>query len=478
MSSNYLNRVTSLPEEFVWGAATAAYQVEGATKEGGKGQNMWDVFLEEQGTFSPNPASDFYHRYAEDLTLAQQHNINALRLSISWVRIFPDIDGEPNQEGVNFYHNLFDACLERGITPYISLHHFDSPQQMLVDGDWLNRNNINRFLRYAEFCFTEFSEIDNWFTINELISLASGQYLGGQFPPNHVFNVSEAIQAEHNMLLAHARAVLKFHELECTGRIGCIHALKPVYPITDTPENMQAAARYDAYNNRFLLDGTLLGEYTSETMELLNQVLEENEASLVIEPDDMTYIKAAAPLNGLFGMNYYRSEFIQEYDGESEDQFNSTGDKGTSAFKFKGVGEFVKKEGVPTTDWDWNIYPRGMYDMLIRIKNTYPNVPTIYITENGTALKDPKPVGDEIINDAPRIDYIDQHVEQLLLARDSGVNVQGYFVWSLQDQFSWANGYNKRYGLFYVDFETQKRSIKKSALWFKSLGKTISKYQE
>lgn len=451
-----LNRVKELPSGFVWGGATAAYQVEGATKEDGRGINMWDAYLAKTHSYSPDPASDFYHLYPEDLKLAKEYGLNAIRISISWVRIFPKIDGKPNQKGINFYHQLFKECINDGLTPYVALHHFDSPEEMLEDGDWLNRKNIDRFVKYATFCFKEFPEVKNWFTINEMISLASGQYLGGQFPPNHHFNVSEAIQAEHNMLLAHAKVVIRYHELGLKGRIGCIHALKPGYPNTNSEKDKRATARYDAYNNRFLLDGTLLGEYTPETMELIKEVLDANDAHLEIEPGDMEILKKAAPLNGLFGMNYYRSEFVQEYNGESLDQFNSTGDKGTSQFKFKGVGEFVKRPEIPTTDWDWNIYPKGLHDMLIRIKHDYPNVPTIYITENGMALKDKLPKDNEVIDDQRRIDFIDQHVEQLLKARKEGVDVQGYFVWSLQDQFSWANGYGKRYGLFYVDFDTQK----------------------
>lgn len=465
-------RVKKLPKGFYLGAAAAAYQVEGATKEDGRGQNMWDVYLAKHGQYSPDPASDFYHRYPEDIALAKEFGLNAIRLSISWVRLFPKIDGPVNESAVAYYHDLFKTCLDYGITPFVALHHFDSPQEMLEEGDWLNRKNIDRFIKYAKFCFLTFPEIKNWFTINELISLASGQYLGGQFPPNHHFNVSEAIQAEHNMLVAHARAVIAYHDLNLPGRIGCIHALKTGYPNSNRIEDIQACKRYDAYNNRFLLDGTLLGEYQSETMQLLQEVLQANDASLTILPEDLAILKKAAPLNGMFGMNYYRSEFVREYHGESIDQFNSTGKKGTSAFKFKGVGEFVKRPEVPTTDWDWNIYPRGLFDMLMRIKRDYPNVPTIFLTENGMALKE-QLNKEKTVDDSRRIDFIDQHLEQVLKARQAGVNIQGYFVWSLQDQFSWANGYNKRYGLFYVDFETQKRYPKKSAYWFKQLGASL-----
>ena len=469
-----LNRIKKLPQNFVWGGATAAYQVEGATKEDGKGKTMWDDYLEQQGRFSPDPASDFYHRYPEDINLSHQYGLNAIRVSIAWTRIFPQGFGEPNRQGVTYYHQLFKYCLDHGIEPYVSLHHFDSPKTLFDQGDWLNRQNIKYFVDYAKFCFQEFPEVKNWFTINELISLAYSQYIQGNFPPNHHFDVTSAIQAQHQELLAHAQVVNLYHQMKLPGRIGLIHVIQPIYPISDTPENIHAAKLQDAFINRFLLDGTFLGYYSDETMALINEILKANDAKLTIEPGDLDILKTAASQNDYFGLNYYQSQFIQAYNGESSSKFNGTGTKGTSSFKFKGVGELVKKPGVPTTDWDWNIYPEGLYDTLKRLQKNYPNCKTIYITENGLGYKDQFVSSDKVIDDTPRIDFIDQHLAALLKARKEGVNVQGYFVWSLQDQFSWANGYNKRYGLFYVDFKTQKRYPKLSAYWFQELAKTMN----
>lgn len=469
MTEKYLTKVKKIPKDFYIGAATAAYQVEGATSEDGKGDNMWDVYLREKGTYSPEPASDFYHRYEEDISLASEYGLNAIRLSIPWVRIFPDIDGPVNEKAVDHYHKLFRTCLENDIEPFVSLHHFDSPQKMLEEEDWLNRKNIDRFLRYSKFCFEEFTEVSHWFTINELMSLASGQYIGGEFPPNIHFDLSKAIQANHNMLLAHAKTVLLFNELGIEGEIGCIHALKPIYPIDDKEENIIAAKKCDAYNNKFLLDGTFLGYYSEDTMKYLNMVLEANNANFTVEDGDFEIMKKAAKLNTMFGMNYYRSEFIKEYKGENVQNFNSTGAKNSSVFKLNGLGQFVKKEGVETTDWDWNIYPQGMYDMLKRLDRDYPDHPHIYLTENGMGLKEE--YSGETIDDSRRIKYIDDHLATLLEAKKDGSDVRGYFVWSLQDQFSWANGYNKRYGLFYVDYKDQKRYPKKSAFYIKNMEK-------
>jgi 6-phospho-beta-galactosidase len=476
--ASLLNRVQSLPKGFIWGGATAAYQVEGATKVDGKGKTMWDDYLQAQGRFSPDPASDFYHRYPEDIALSKKYGLNAIRLSIAWTRIFPKGYGEPVQAGVDYYHRLFKECLDNGITPYVSLHHFDSPKTLFDDGDWLNRKNIDYFVDYAKFCFDEFKEVKNWFTINELISLAFSQYIQGNFPPNHHFDVTSAIQAQHNELLAHARVVNLVKDGGYDGRIGLIHVLQPVYPYPATPENQHAADLDDAFMNAFLLDGTFKGEYTPKTMKLINEILDANDAHLDIQLGDMDILKKASTRNDFFGLNYYQPSFFAAYDGDSTNTFNGTGTKGTTSFKFKGVGQAVKNPDIPTTDWDWNIYPEGLYDILKRVSIEYPNIKEIFITENGLGMKEQLPEGvtdDTIIDDPKRIDFVDQHVAALLKARSEGVNVNGYFIWSLQDQFSWANGYNKRYGLFFVDFTNQKRYVKKSALWYKELADTMPK---
>lgn len=457
MNKSLLRSVKNLPSDFILGAATAAYQVEGATHEDGKGINMWDSYLSNHPLYDPDPASDFYHRYPEDIKLAKKYGLNAIRLSISWVRIFPDFDDHQNKKGIEYYHKLFNTCIEAGITPYVALHHFDSPQKMIVSGDWLNRANIDKFVKYATFCFNEFPEVTHWFTINEMISLASGQYIGGEFPPNHKNNLTEAIQAEHNMLLAHAKTVLAYHSLNLSGKIGCIHALKPGFPNSDNKETTEAAKKYDAYNNKFLMDGTFLGYYQDDTLNYLNQVLKENNSTIEIYPEDLKIMKHAAPKNDMFGMNYYRSEFIDSKDGE----------------RIKGIGNFVKRNDVPKTEWGWNIYPEGLYKMLMRIKHDYPSTPPILITENGIGLKESAPKKGTILQDDKRIEFLDDHLYQLLKAKHQGVDIKGYFVWSLQDQFSWVNGYGKRYGLFYVNFSTQERFVKKSACWIRELSETI-----
>ena len=382
------NPPAQFPEDFVFGGATAAYQVEGETRTHGKGKVAWDDFLEAQGRFSPDPASDFYNQYPVDLELCEEFGINGIRLSIAWSRIFPNGTGEINPEGVQFYHDLFAECHKHHVEPFVTLHHFDTPLSLFEKGDFLNRETIDAFVDFATFCFKEYADqVTYWFTFNEIWADASNTYIEGTFPGGVKAHLAEAFQCEHNMMLAHAKAVLAFHNGGFKGKIGVIQSLEFKYP-----------------------------------------------------------------------------------HNENDLHHNGTGEKGTGRWRVKGIGEHVNKPGIPTTDWDWIIYPEGLFDLLVYIKQRYPNYKQIFITENGMGYKDP--YKDGFVDDQPRIDYIEQHLRWLLKAMEVGVNVGGYFLWSLQDQFSWTNGYNKRYGFFYVDFETQKRTPKASAYWYKHVAQT------
>ena len=235
--------------------------------------------------------------------------------------------------------------------------------------------------------------------------------------------------------------------------------------ISDKPEDIHARDLDDAMANRFMMDACFHGGYDDETMALINEILDKNNGQLVTYPEDFEEFRKAAEQIDFLGMNYYSSHFLQAYEGESRIYSNSTGDKGTSVFALKGVGARVCNPEVPTTDWDWPIYPVGMYNQLKRIAKDYPNYKKIYISENGMGYKDDFENGK--IDDTPRIEYVTQHLEYLLKAVAEGVNVCGYYIWSLMDVLSWSNGYNKRYGLFYVDYNDQKRYPKKSAYWYK-----------
>ena len=459
-----------LPNDFIFGGATAAYQCEGSTKVDGKGRVMWDDYLEKEGRFSPDPACDFYNQYPVDLQLSKQFGLNAIRVSIAWSRIFPNGYGEVEPRGVEFYHKVFAECRKNGVEPFVTLHHFDSPENIHEDGDWLNRENIQHFVDYAKFCFKEFSEVKYWITINEPTSLAVQQYVSGSFPPANKYQFTKCFQATHNMNLAHAKVVNEFKKMGIDGEIGVVHALQTVYPNTDSAADKHAADLQDELEIRMFLDGTLEGSYSDKDNSLRKEILDaNNQADIDIQPGDMDELKEAADQMDFVGVNYYFSKFMQAYDGESVTHHNGTGDKGTSVNRIHGIGEEVSRPDLPATDWDWIIYPQGLYDMLMRIHTEYPKVKTIYITENGLGYKDKFISPDKVVDDQPRIDYIKKHLDVVSKAIDQGVNVKGYFVWSLQDMFSWTNGYSKRYGLFYVDFDTQKRYPKKSAYWFKEV---------
>lgn len=460
--------VLNLPKEFVFGGATAAYQVEGSTKIDGKGQVCWDILLEKDGRFSPDPASDFYNRYPEDLKLSHEYGMDAIRISIAWSRIFPDGTGKINPKGVAFYHDLIDECLKQGIEPYVTLHHFDTPLPLHVAGDWLSREMIDAFVEYAKFCFAEYgTKVKKWITINEPASTAQAAYIMGSFPPNIKYDIPKAIQAMHNQMVAHARVVNVFKENGYNGEVGIVHILESYYPADDAVENVTAANRGNVLLNQFMLDALYKGYYDSDTMLIISDILEKNNGVLDVTSDDLYALAKAAKHNDFLGLNYYQSHFVQPYEGESYIHHNGTGDKGTAVFKLNGVAEKTYNAQIPRTDWDWVIYPKGLYDMMFYIKNRYTNYKAIYVTENGLGYKD------EVVNgniaDQPRIDYVEQHLAAVQKAIEVGINVKGYFIWSLQDMFSWTNGYNKRYGLFYVDFDTQERIPKSSAIWWKEL---------
>lgn len=463
--------MVKLPKDFLLGGATAAYQAEGATQEDGKGKVAWDDYLAEQGRFSAEPASDFYNRYPIDLQLSEEFGVEAIRISIAWSRIFPNGDDKaPNPKGVEFYHNLFAECKRRNIEPYVTLHHFDTPANLMDQGDFLNQHTIESFVRYAKFCFEEYPEVNKWVTFNEIWPVSSGQYLLGKFPPGIEYDFAKTFQSQHNMMVAHAKVAKIFKDNNYSGEIGIIHSLETKYPYEDKEENKHAAFLMDVLCNKFLLDATYKGHYTEEVMNAVNEILQANDAEITITDEELAILDQAKELNDFLGINYYQSNFVAAYDGENDVHHNGTGDKGTSVFRLKGVGEVKFDMDIPRNDWDWLIYPDGLRDQMIRVKEEYPNYKKIFVTENGMGYKDD--FNDGHIDDTPRIDYIRKHLIACVEAIEAGVQVEGYFLWSLMDVFSWSNGYNKRYGLFYVDFDTQKRYPKKSAYWWKKISET------
>lgn len=458
----------TFPKNFIFGAATAAYQAEGAVNEGHRGKNYWDDYLANQGVFDPSTASDFYHKYPEDLALCQKFGINGIRISIAWTRIFPQGTGEVDPAGVSFYHQLIDACLDNGVEPFVTLHHFDTPLSLFKKGDWLSNEMTAAYVDFAAFCFQEYGDkVNYWITINEPWSVVAGQYIIGHFPPNLKYDLPKAIQAMHNMMVAHAQVVKKFKQSDQSGEIGIVHILESKYPISDSEADKAAALKEHVLANQFLLDATFKGHYLEDTWSIISGILAENQGELKTTLQDFEDLQFAAEQIDFMGINYYASHFLQAFLGESQIYHNGTGEKGSSVFALKGVGERVNNPNVPTTDWDWPIYPQGLEDMLMYVKDRYPNYNKLYVTENGMGDKDALIDGE--VTDTARIDYVRLHLQAILNAVEKGVKVEGYFIWSLMDVFSWTNGYTKRYGLFYVDFDTQDRYPKKSAYWYQQL---------
>lgn len=466
----------TLPNDFLMGGASAAYQVEGSTKEDGKGRVLWDDFLEKKGHFSPDPAADFYHHYDEDLALSEKYGIQAIRVSIAWSRIFPKGAGEIEPRGIAYYHKLFAACKAHNVVPFVTLHHFDTPESLHLAGGWLSQKMLDAFVQYSKFCFKEFPEIKHWITINEPTSMAIQQYTSGTFPPSEKGRFDRTFQAEHNQMVAHARIVNAYKEMNLDGQIGIVHALQTVYPYSINDADKHAADLQDTLENRLYLDGTLAGKYSQETLSLVTEILDANNQKMFKStPEELAELNKAAHQMDFVGVNNYFGKWIREYHGKSETIHNGSGAKGTSVGRLHGIGEEGKPDNIETTDWDWAIYPQAMYDILMRIHNNYPLVPAIYVTENGIGIKETLPedaMSSTIIQDPKRIDYLQKYLGAISDAIRDGANVKGYFVWSLQDQFSWTNGYSKRYGLFFVDFPTQNRYVKQSAIWFKNVSDT------
>lgn len=352
-------------DDFIYGGATAAYQAEGATQIDGKGAVAWDKYLKENYWYTAEPASDFYNKYPVDLKLAEEFGVNGIRISIAWSRIFPTGYGEVNTKGVEFYHKLFAECHKRHVEPFVTLHHFDTPETLHSNGDFLNRENIEHFVNYAKFCFDEFKEVNYWTTFNEIGPIGDGQYLAGKFPPGIKYDLAKLFQSHHNMMVSHARVVKIFKDKGYKCEIGIVHALPTKYPYNpNNPADVRASELEDIIHNKFILDATYLGKYSDKTMEGVQHILEANGGTLDLREEDFKALSEAKDLNDFLGINYYFSDWMRGTEGECEISHNSTGAKGSSKYQIKGVGSREFDVDVPRNDWDWMIYPQGLYDQL------------------------------------------------------------------------------------------------------------------
>ena len=464
MTTNYF------PKDFLWGAATSAYQVEGAADTHGKKKSIADVLTEQSQVFADSSVSvDHYHRYEEDVRLMAELGLNSYRFSINWSRIFPDGSGEVNQEGVDFYNHLIDALVKYNIEPIATIYHFDLPLALHERyGGWQSREVLNDFIAYCKFVYTAFGDrVKYWLTINEQSVILQYSLKKNLIDPSTPNAEQIKYQINHHLHLAHAHAVNIGHELVKGSMIGPALGYNPIYPLDSHPDNVIAAMNAQDLRNQMFLDVYCKGEYTKSAW----NYLERNGLAPKVEPEDWALLKSAK--SDYLAINYYMSNTAKAPAPDAvrvSGATNLLGKKGHFKYQIEpGFFEMTKNPNVETTEWDWEIDPVGLRFALRDIYTRY-NLPMM-ITENGIGLYD-KVEEDGSINDDDRIDYLRKHLQQCNLALQDGVELLGYYPWSFIDLLSTSNGFAKRYGFVHVnrddnDVKDLKRTPKKSFGWYK-----------
>jgi beta-glucosidase len=432
---------TSFPSDFVWGAATASYQIEGAAHEDGRGESVWDRFCATPGKVrsgdNGDVACDFYHRYPEDVRLMKGLGLDAFRFSIAWPRVLPQGRGAVNQAGLDFYDRLVDELLANEIEPFATLFHWDTPQALEDEGGWPARSTAEAFLEYTEAVVGRLGDrVRHWITHNEPWVYAWVGHAWGAHAPGRT-SEPDAVAVAHHLLLSHGWAVEAIRRAAPDARVGITLNLAQVYPATDTPEDEAAAYRRDGEDNRWFLDPAFRGSYPAD-------LLERNElVAPYVRDGDLDAI--SAPLDFLGINNYSRFIVAAGADGPRT----------------------VGNPDAQHTDMGWEVYPDGLHDVLVRVARDYEPA-AIYITENGAAFPDVR-VHDGAVHDIERTAYLESYIGAVGRAISGGAPVKGYFVWSLLDNFEWAYGYSKRFGIVYIDFPTLERVPKDSFYWYRDL---------
>ena len=443
------------PTSFVWGTATAAYQIEGAVAEDGRGPSIWDEFCDRPGVVvggdTGTVAADHYHRWESDIELMNQLGLDAYRLSLSWSRILPTGSGAVNTKGLDFYDRLIDRLCSAGITAAVTLFHWDLPLALQEQGGWMNRDTSYRLGEYAQVVGERLSDrVGMWMPLNEpVVHTLYGHALGVHAPGLALG--FEAFQAAHHQLLGHGLAVEALRATGCTN-IGIASNHAPVRAASESPEDVLAADIYDHVVNWMFADPVLVGKYPADEF-----------AQLLSGPVDEDLKIIGAPLDW-YGINYYEPTMIAA-------PVEGQGTEGVLEVDLPPGLPFapVAITGYPTTDFGWPIVPEGLGEILRTFHARFGDaLPPIYITESGCSFHD-APDAAGVVDDEARIDYHDAHLRALRSAMDDGVDVRGYFVWSLLDNFEWAAGYKERFGLVHVDFDTQKRTPKTSFEWYRAL---------
>jgi beta-glucosidase len=435
------------PADFAWGVATSSYQIEGAVATGGRGDSVWDIFCRKPGAIndgsSGEVAADHYHRWRTDIELMAELGLNAYRFSIAWPRVQPDGKGPANEAGLDFYDRLTDALLAAGITPVPTLFHWDLPQPLQEDGGgWLARDTAYRFADYATMAAERLADrIGLWITLNEPFVVTAFGYGLGMHAPGLDLMLG-ALPTAHHQLLGHGLATAAVRAAGAR-QVAITNNNAPAWPATDSPADVAAADAFDTLQNRLFTDPVLLGRYPDLA------AFGVGPAGLDCVLDgDLAVI--SAPLDAL-GLNYYNPTRL------------SALPESPLPFQMEPI------PGYPVTAFGWPVIPAGLTELLTMFKDRYGDrLPPIYITENGCSVVD-EPAPDGTIDDQPRIGYLDSHLRAMHDAMTAGVDVRGYFTWSLMDNFEWAEGYTQRFGLVHVDFATQQRTPKASFAWYKGL---------
>ncbi|MEP6595934.1 MAG: GH1 family beta-glucosidase [Ginsengibacter sp.] len=429
--------------DFKWGVSTAAYQIEGAHNIDGKGASIWDVFANTKGKIlnnhNANTSCNFYNQYARDITLMYQLNIPNFRFSISWSRIIPDGTGMINKLGVDFYNRVIDLCIELGIEPWITLYHWDLPFELEKKGGWTNREIIYWFSEYVHFCIKTFGDrVKQWMILNEpMVFTGAGYFLGIHAPGKK--GLGNFLAAAHHAALCQAEGGRIIRSLRNDCRIGTTFSCSHIEPLHSTASDAAAANKVDALLNRMFIEPLLGLGYPVKDLSLLNRL--------------ETFIKSGDEQKLVFDMDFIG---IQNYTREIV----------TYAYFMPLLRAKIinaNKRNVERTLMNWEIYPESLYLILKKYDN-YKNIREILVTENGAAFSDD--VVEDKVFDEKRVKYLQDHISQVLLARKEGVKVNGYFIWTLTDNFEWAEGYHPRFGLIHVNFLTNQRIIKSSGYWY------------
>jgi len=439
-------------EDFLWGTATASYQIEGAVKEDGRGTSIWDTFSHTPGKVlhgdTGDIACDHYHRLEKDLDLMAELGLKAYRFSVAWPRIQPDGSGAVNQAGLDFYRRLVDGLKARSIEPMLTLYHWDLPQKLEDQGGWTNRETSECFAEYAGIVYDALSEdVKFWITLNEPWVAAWLGHGYGLHAPGHR-DPAKALAATHHLLLGHGLAMQRMRSARDDNRLGVTFNLHPALPGRDREADREAARRVDGQANRLYLDPVFKGSYPED---ILSFYKERGVEAPPIHDGDLETI--SAPIDFL-GVNYYFRHTIRDAPEEepSQEPFSDLNARG------------IVPHAAEKTAMGWPVDPDGLTEILMRIKEEYGDIP-IYITENGRAVHDyVDPEGG--VDDEERISYLNSHFRAAHAAMEQGVDLRGYMVWSFLDNFEWAEGYSKRFGLVHVEYGTQQRIPKASARWY------------